>query len=51
LLRNRQQETACRLFFFLTLGPLLIGLEKPVQIAPLGAKMSEIHNAALIAAL
>ena len=33
------------------LGPLLIGLEKPVQIAPLGAKMSEIYNAALIAAL
>jgi malate dehydrogenase (oxaloacetate-decarboxylating)(NADP+) len=33
------------------LGPLLIGLEKPVQIAPLGAKMSEIYNAAIIAAL
>ena len=33
------------------LGPLLIGLEKPVQIAPLGAKMSEIYNASLIAAL
>ncbi|MBV9570552.1 MAG: NADP-dependent malic enzyme [Alphaproteobacteria bacterium] len=33
------------------LGPLLIGLEKPVQIAPLGAKMSEIYNAALVAAL
>ncbi len=33
------------------LGPLLIGLEKAVQIAPLGAKMSEIYNAALIAAL
>jgi malate dehydrogenase (oxaloacetate-decarboxylating)(NADP+) len=33
------------------LGPLLIGLEKPVQIAPLGAKMSEIYNAAVIAAL
>jgi malate dehydrogenase (oxaloacetate-decarboxylating)(NADP+) len=33
------------------LGPLLIGLEKPVQIAPLGAKMSEIYNAATIAAL
>jgi malate dehydrogenase (oxaloacetate-decarboxylating)(NADP+) len=33
------------------LGPLLTGLEKPVQIAPLGAKMSEIYNAALIAAL
>jgi malate dehydrogenase (oxaloacetate-decarboxylating)(NADP+) len=33
------------------LGPLLIGLEKPVQIAPLGARMSEIYNAALIAAL
>jgi malate dehydrogenase (oxaloacetate-decarboxylating)(NADP+) len=34
-----------------TMGPLLVGLEKPVQIAPLGAKMSEIYNAALIAAL
>ena len=33
------------------LGPLLIGLEKSVQIAPLGAKMSEIYNAAMIAAL
>ena len=33
------------------LGPLLVGLERPVQIAPLGAKMSEIYNAALIAAL
>ncbi len=33
------------------LGPLLVGLEKPVQIAPLGAKMSEIYNAAIIAAL
>jgi len=33
------------------LGPLLIGLEKAVQIAPLGAKMSEVYNSALIAAL
>jgi malate dehydrogenase (oxaloacetate-decarboxylating)(NADP+) len=33
------------------MGPLLVGLEKPVQIAPLGAKMSEIYNAAVIAAL
>ena len=33
------------------MGPLLIGLEKPVQIAPLGAKMSEIYNAAIVAAL
>ncbi len=33
------------------LGPLLIGLEKSVQIAPLNAKMSEIYNAAIIAAL
>jgi malate dehydrogenase (oxaloacetate-decarboxylating)(NADP+) len=33
------------------IGPLLLGLEKPVQIAPLGAKMSEIYNAAVIAAL
>jgi malate dehydrogenase (oxaloacetate-decarboxylating)(NADP+) len=33
------------------LGPLLIGLERSVQIAPLGARMSEIYNAALIAAL
>jgi malate dehydrogenase (oxaloacetate-decarboxylating)(NADP+) len=33
------------------LGPLLVGLERPVQIAPLGAKMSEILNAAVIAAL
>jgi malate dehydrogenase (oxaloacetate-decarboxylating)(NADP+) len=32
-------------------GPLLIGLERSVQIAPLGAKMSEIYNAALVAAL
>jgi len=33
------------------MGPLLVGLEHPVQIAPLGAKMSEIYNAAVIAAL
>jgi malate dehydrogenase (oxaloacetate-decarboxylating)(NADP+) len=33
------------------MGPLLVGLEKPVQIAPLGAKMSEIFNAAVVAAL
>jgi malate dehydrogenase (oxaloacetate-decarboxylating)(NADP+) len=33
------------------LGPLLIGLEKPVQIAPLGSTMNDIYNAALIAAL
>ena len=33
------------------LGPLLVGLEKSVQIAPLGAKMSEIFNAAVIAAI
>jgi malate dehydrogenase (oxaloacetate-decarboxylating)(NADP+) len=33
------------------MGPLLVGLERSVQIAPLGAKMSEIYNAALIAAL
>lgn len=32
------------------IGPVLLGLEKPVQIAPLGAKMSEIYNAAIIAA-
>ena len=32
------------------MGPMLVGLEKPVQIAPLGAKMSEIYNAALVAA-
>jgi len=33
------------------LGPVLVGLEHSIQIAPLGAKMSEIYNAALIAAL
>ncbi|HKD22248.1 MAG TPA: NADP-dependent malic enzyme [Rhizomicrobium sp.] len=33
------------------MGPVLVGLEKSVQIAPLGAKMSEILNAAVIAAL
>ncbi len=33
------------------MGPLLIGMEKSVQIAPLGAKMSEIYNAAVVAAL
>lgn len=29
---------------------LLVGLEKSVQIAPLGAKMSEIYNSAIVAA-
>ena len=32
------------------MGPMLVGLELPVQIAPLGAKMSEIYNAAIVAA-
>jgi len=32
------------------MGPLLVGLEKSVQIAPLGAKMSEIYNSAIVAA-
>ncbi len=32
------------------MGPLLVGLEKSVQITPLGARMSEIYNAAVIAA-
>ncbi|MGQ0742475.1 MAG: NADP-dependent malic enzyme [Alphaproteobacteria bacterium] len=32
------------------LGPLLVGLQKSVQIAPLGAKMSDIYNLAVLAA-
>jgi malate dehydrogenase (oxaloacetate-decarboxylating)(NADP+) len=32
------------------MGPLLVGLERSVQITPLGAKMSEIYNAAIVAA-
>jgi malate dehydrogenase (oxaloacetate-decarboxylating)(NADP+) len=32
------------------MGPMLVGMEKSVQIAPLGAKMSEIFNAAVVAA-
>ena len=32
------------------MGPMLVGLEKTVQIPPLGAKMSEIYNAAVVAA-
>jgi len=32
------------------IGPLLVGLERSVQIAPLNAKMSEIFNTAVIAA-
>jgi malate dehydrogenase (oxaloacetate-decarboxylating)(NADP+) len=32
------------------MGPLLVGLDKSVQIAPLGAKMSEIFNMAVLAA-
>jgi malate dehydrogenase (oxaloacetate-decarboxylating)(NADP+) len=32
------------------MGPLLVGLEKSVQIAPLNAKMSEIYSAAIVAA-
>jgi malate dehydrogenase (oxaloacetate-decarboxylating)(NADP+) len=32
------------------MGPLLVGLEKSVQITPLGAKMTEIYNAAIVAA-
>jgi len=33
------------------LGPFLVGLEKSVQIVSLGAKMTEIYNAALVASL
>jgi malate dehydrogenase (oxaloacetate-decarboxylating)(NADP+) len=32
------------------MGPMLVGLEKSVQIAPLGARTSEIYNAAVVAA-
>jgi malate dehydrogenase (oxaloacetate-decarboxylating)(NADP+) len=32
------------------MGPLLVGLEKSVQITPLRARMSEIYNAAVVAA-
>ena len=32
------------------IGPLLVGLDKPVQIVPLGAKDSDIVNMAVIAA-
>lgn len=33
------------------MGPVLVGLEKSIQIAPLNAKMSDIFNAAVIVAL
>jgi malate dehydrogenase (oxaloacetate-decarboxylating)(NADP+) len=33
------------------LGPFLVGLEESVQIVSLGAKMTEIYNAALVASL
>ncbi|MDE2183133.1 MAG: NADP-dependent malic enzyme [Alphaproteobacteria bacterium] len=33
------------------LGPFLVGLEKSVQIVSLGAKMTELYNAALVASL
>jgi malate dehydrogenase (oxaloacetate-decarboxylating)(NADP+) len=32
------------------IGPLLVGLDKPVQIVPLGAKDSDIVNMAALAA-
>jgi malate dehydrogenase (oxaloacetate-decarboxylating)(NADP+) len=32
------------------IGPLLIGLEKPVQIAQMGASVSDIVNLAALAA-
>ena len=32
------------------IGPLLVGMSKSVQIAPLGAKMSDIMNTAALAA-
>ena len=32
------------------IGPLLVGLEKSVQICPIGAKMSDIVNMAALAA-
>jgi len=33
------------------IGPILVGLEKPVQIVPMGAKVSEILNMAALAAV
>ncbi|MCB1458312.1 MAG: hypothetical protein KDJ48_03430, partial [Nitratireductor sp.] len=32
------------------IGPILVGLEKPVQIVPLGARDSDMVNMAVIAA-
>ncbi len=32
------------------MGPMLVGLEQSVQITQLGAKMSDIYNAAVVAA-
>jgi malate dehydrogenase (oxaloacetate-decarboxylating)(NADP+) len=32
------------------IGPLIVGLDKPVQIVPLGAKDSDIVNMAALAA-
>jgi len=32
------------------IGPLLVGMEKPVQIAQMGASVSEIVNIAALAA-
>ncbi len=32
------------------IGPLLVGLDKPVQIVPLGARDSDIVNMAALAA-
>jgi malate dehydrogenase (oxaloacetate-decarboxylating)(NADP+) len=32
------------------IGPLVVGFEKPVQICPIGAKMSDIMNMAALAA-
>ncbi len=33
------------------MGPFLVGLEKPVQICPIGARMSDVVNMAAIAAM
>ena len=33
----------------MVIGPLIVGLEKPVQIAPLGSKDSDIVNRAAFA--
>ena len=47
---NAERDPSQELGGATVIGPLIIGLDRPVQIVPLGAKDSDIVNMAALAA-